>query len=265
MKSILKTVFLAAVSVGWFVSCGLPSYDVLDAPVSISTGVENTLSFKPVTGEEYYVLAYKLYWYTESKYTSDVSTIGDTDTVSTGFTTLKSLNFIQMASSSDPSGTNYPGDSSAVTLQATGGNVILTFDFDSGSLTLTNALTLDGNDILYRRVRKVDSSGKSDTDVIGKNFVSAEYDYQDDSSYTATTSSSVSVTISADTDGIDSDIYDLFGVKSRFYGENYDGQSLRIAVAVYTYGVSANAAAIESIPEYLGYVVINPLYWDPNN
>jgi len=237
-------------------SCGLPNYDVIEAPARVSTGVDNTLAFTPATGVDYYVLAYKLYW--DNEYPStDAATIGDTDTVSTGFTTLKSLGFIQMCSSASPGTTNYPGDSTSITLNATGGTVSLTFDTTTGELVLSNALTLSGGANLYRRVRKVDSSGStSDSDIVGKSFMNGDYDYQDVDSYSAG-----SQTIPSDSDGIDSDVYALF--KSRFIGDDtYLQHSLLVSVAVYSYSVSASATAIESVPVYLGNVEIIQQYWN---
>ena len=243
-------------------SCGIPSYTVIDPPtVNDSDGSDYTLAFTPDSAAEHYILAYKLYWDNEvSLISTDRNIIKDIDEVGLGFDTLNKRGFIQMAVDTDP-GDNYPYSSYDVTITATT-KVTLTFDTNTGELSASGG----DSRTLYRRVRKVDSDGiLDDNDVKGKNFLSAEYDYQDKSSYKTGTTS---VTIPNDSDGIDSDMAGLFLKSGRFsYAEpNYNAGTLEIAVAVYSRDVSpSNMEVIESYPVYLGSVKINSRYWDPNN
>ena len=258
----LKNILAAAVLSLPFLSCGLPSYEVLNPPKVVdSDGTDYTLAFEPDTDTDSYVLAYKLYWANEtSLISSDRSKINDEEEVEIGFDTLEDLDFIQMKSSNETEANgNYPDSSTDPTVNATS-TVTLDFNLEAQELQVTGA---NNTSLLYRRAIELDSSGSTvDDDVRGIGFLSAEYDFKDDESYQAYNNS---VTITSDSDGIDSDVYDLFLKSSRFYYgyENYDQQSLVVAVVAFSQGVSASASAIESIPVYLGNVTINPAYWVP--
>ncbi|MDC7224456.1 MAG: hypothetical protein PQJ60_12000 [Spirochaetales bacterium] len=243
----------------FFTACGLPTYTTIDPPDVEDTDDIYSLAFTPDSDTDDYIVAYKIYWDNETTLiNSDEETIDDDDEVEAGFDTLDDLDFVQMATIDTDSSGDYPDDSTDITIEASS-TVTLTFDTDTGELSVTGA---DNVDVLYRRVQTMDSSGDTtDEDIDLIDFVSAEYDYQDTSSYTVN-----SETIESDDDGMDSDIYEMFTDEDRFYGESYEYQSIVIAVAVYASGFDySTLEAEESVPVYLGTVSLNPQYWDPNN
>ncbi|MDC7220422.1 MAG: hypothetical protein PQJ59_10800 [Spirochaetales bacterium] len=254
-----KSFLIGAVLV--MMGCGLPDYDSIDAPDATDTdGDDYTLAFQTNSDAEDYVIAYKVYWENEDEIDDDQDEI-DEDDVESGFDTLDDLDFIQMATVDTTSDGDYPDDNSDATVEQdnSGTVVTLTFDTDTGQLSVSGA---DNTSILYRRVQEFDTSGDNDDDdsISILDFLDNNYDYMYTSSYTTD-----GVTISeTDSDGIDSDIYDIFTDDDRFIGSTYDVTNITIAVAVYGYYISASTLErIESIPVYLGTVDIGFIYWLP--
>jgi hypothetical protein len=260
MRIFKKRLPLFLLLLGLVFSCGLPTYSTLDPPDVEDTDDEYSLAFTPDSETDNYILAYKIYWDNEDEIDDDEDSIDDDDDVESGFGTLEDLDFIQMATddSDTSSDSYYPDDSTDVTIEADS-TVTITFDTDTGQVSVTGA---DNTDVLYRRILEFDSDGDYDDDTISTpDFVSNDYDYQDYDSYTTD-----SVTISGDSDdGIDSDVYYIFTDEDRFIGSNYDLTDITIAVVAYSYGLNTSTfEAEESVPAYLGTVSLSYIYWNPS-
>ena len=231
--SVLLSLFLIS-------SCGLPNYEVLEAPTVYSPPGSSTVGFETPGDDtiDGYIIYYKIYYYGDTQIDDDEDQFDESyysnDDLPSGTSVPESLDFYNLGFVDDTSNTSYPH------IPLTGSSHQVYFDFSQTLLRLDDPeLYIDSTS--YNSAIGIPARGVTYDDVYnsGDNtFKRFLKNYEFDPYLDA----------------------DLVSMKSSA-GTLTDGMSVEIAFVAISYGISPDSFdQLMSVPVYLGTIELTSIY-----